>query len=856
MKPLQEYHQKRNFKKTPEPEALFSKSKSKKTIFVVQEHHASHLHYDFRLEMDGVLKSWAVPKGPSLDPSIKRLAVEVEDHPIPYANFEGSIPTDEYGGGEVFIWDRGTWEPVGDPQKAIAKGRLEFSLKGKKLKGQWMLLRTKKSSTKPQWLLIKRTDEYVQKGEMDIAMVHDHLNPLAGKSKSSKAKKALRSAYTKAKASVRPELAKETKKKLKKNSTKSERICFREPQLALLVDAPPEGESWIHETKYDGYRTQAHVDQGSVQLYTRSAQNWTRKYPTVARALEKLKVQNAVLDGEIVWIDENGRSDFQKLQNALKEKESTSILYYVFDLIRLNGEDLSSLPLIERKKKLEELLSPLKGTAVLYSEHLEGDAEQFLESSCDLSLEGIISKRKDATYASGRSDNWVKSKCQQRQEFVICGFTEGEGSRLGFGALLLGVYEEGKLRYIGRVGTGFSSDSLQSLRKKLSGLEQKKNPFHINAPSDSRIHWVKPELIAEVTFANWTSDGILRVPVFQGLREDKEALEIRREEAVHAPKSVQLTKKKISRREKLSSEKSISSGKSITHPEKIMFAEEETTKAGIARYYEVVSQWMLPHLSSRPLSLVRCPQGTSENCFFQKHASGRISSSVHKVQIKEKTASREYLTVDSVEGLWALVQQGTIEMHGWNCRAEDLNHPDQIVMDLDPGPGVSWKKTVAAAFAVKKKLEQMNLKPFVKVTGGKGIHVHAPIEPIYTWEQIKEFSRSFAQEMETAQPEVYTTTAVKKERHEKIYIDFLRNAQSATAVIPYSLRAKKVSSVALPVEWSELEEIPAASFFSLEKSLQKIKKRKRDPWKEFLFSAHRIPELESNSSKRARRSAS
>lgn len=830
MKQLQEYNQKRNFKKTPEPRAEVRKAKSPKSLFVVQEHHASHLHYDFRLELNGVLKSWAVPKGPSLDPSIKRLAVQVEDHPLPYANFEGSIPAGEYGGGDVYIWDRGTWETEGDAEEGLRKGRLEFTLKGKKLKGKWLLIRTKRSSSKPQWILIKRSDAYAQEGDRDIAMVHDHLNPEIKETpetrKNPQTKKTIQTKK------IRETQTKKVESRKSKNpSTKGETPGFIDPQLALLVETPPEGSEWIHETKYDGYRTQAHVRSGNVHLLTRSAQNWTEKYPSVTRALEKLKVESAVFDGEIVWIDENGRSDFQKLQNALKEKESTSILYYVFDLLELNGEDLRALPLMERKKKLEKLLSPLKGTAVLYSEHLEGNAEQFLGSSCDLSLEGIVSKRKDSVYLSGRNDHWVKAKCQQRQEFVIAGFTEGEGSRLGFGALLLGVYENEKLHYVGRVGTGFSSESLISLKERLCKLEQKRSPFDLKPPRGSGVHWVRPELVAEVTFANWTSDGLLRVPVFQGLREDKPALEIRREKAVHAPKNTKLSR-------------------TLTHPEKLMYSKEGITKIQIARFYEEISEWMLPHLSGRPLSLIRCPRGTSESCFFQKHATGKMASQIRQIRIKEKTGTRQYLFIDSLDGLWALVQQGTVELHGWNSREKDVLHPDQLVLDLDPGPHVPWKRTVTAAFAIKEILENKGLRSFVKVTGGKGIHIHVPIEPLYPWDQIKNFSESLARHMEQAEPNLYTTSSVKAARKDKIYIDYLRNAQSATAVIPYSLRARKQSSVALPLEWSELEQIPGADFFTLEKSLLKVKNRKQDPWKSFSTSARKIKDLSASARKK------
>lgn len=804
MRALQEYERKRNFRKTPEPAAQVPKRKSKEPIFVVQEHHASHLHYDFRLEVDGVLKSWAVPKGPSLDPSLKRLAVQVEDHPLSYAKFEGHIPEPEYGAGDVYIWDQGTWQAEGDPAESLRKGKIEFTLKGKKLKGRWLLFRTRTDKGKAQWILRKRTDDFALAG--------------AGDQDISTAQSAVRSA--------KPSPAKA------KSPARKEKISplpdFLDLELALLVEEPPKGEGWIHETKYDGYRTQARVDQGVVQLLTRTAQDWTKKFPTVARALQKLKVQNAIFDGEIVWIDEKGRSDFQSLQNALKHKESSSLIYYVFDLLYLNGEDLREISLLERKKILEDLLAPLAGTAVLFSDHLRGEAEEFLEAACDLQLEGIVSKKADSPYMAGRSDNWVKSKCKQRQEFVIGGYTEGEGARKGFGALLLGVYENEKLRYVGRVGTGFNSDSLLALRERLEKVEQSKNPFALGSVKGGReIHWVKPVLVAEVAFSNWTEEGILRVPVFQGLREDKPANQIRREKAARAPSET-----KPSRQATLQ--------KPLTNPDKILYADEGITKLEVLDYYEKVSKWMLPLVADRPLTLVRCPEGTSGSCFYQKHSPKKLPESIHAVCIKEKTATRDYMTIDSMTGVQELVQMGALELHLWNCLKNDVKHPDQVVLDLDPGPGIEWKQLVQAARDMKSILDDLNLQSFVKVTGSKGIHLHVPVSPVYSWDQIKEFALTLAQELVSRKPELYTTTLSKKARGQKIFIDYLRNALSATAVAPYSLRARPQSAVALPVEWEELSKLKSSADFDLKRALKKIRSRTRDPWAGFQESAQEI----------------
>lgn len=777
MRLLQEYEKKRDFRKTPEPKATVRTAKKHPLIFVVQEHHASHLHYDFRLEMEGVLKSWAVPKGPALDPSVKRLAVEVEDHPLSYAKFEGEIPAHEYGGGKVLIWDSGTWEIEGNPVEAYRNGKILFVLKGKKLKGRWLLVRTRPSEnkTKAQWILRK--------------------------------------------------LGKKKEKASTDQRRGSTLLNFIEPELALLVKAPPTGKGWIHETKYDGYRTQAQVLGGKVQLFTRTAQDWSQKYPTVVRALANAKVDSAILDGEVVWVDEKGRSDFQQLQNALQQKESTSILYYVFDLLYLNGEDLRALPLTERKSRLEKILNPLKGTAVLYSDHHVGEAEEFLETSCDTQLEGIVSKRMDSPYLSGRNDNWVKSKCKLRQEFVVGGFTEGQGARKGFGALLLGVYEQGKLRYIGRVGTGFNSDVLLSLRKRLSVLEQKKSPFAFNSPHQAGIHWVRPELVAEVHFADWTRDGILRVPVFQGLREDKPARQVKREEPAKTPQKASPTLPVI------------------THPDKILFQKEQITKQDIADYLTLVSQWMLPHLSGRPLSLVRCPNGTDKDCFFQKHIKNEKPEHLKIVRIQEKTATREYMAVDSVEGLLELIQKGSLEFHSWNCRHLDTDHPDQMILDFDPGPGLEWPQIRDGVLEMKALLDELQLQSFAKVTGGKGIHIHIPLKPLYSWNQVKDFGETLALELTSRNPEMFTTILAKTARNQKIFIDYLRNSKSATAIAPYSLRAKSISSVALPVEWQELQKITAASAFTLKKALQKIKSRKQDPWKDYFACAQEIEVL-------------
>lgn len=778
MRPLEEYQRKRNFRQTREPPAAPIKKRSKRLIFVVQEHHASHLHYDFRLEWNGVLRSWAVPKGPSLDPKVKRLAVEVEDHPIAYAKFSGTIPEHEYGGGEVFIWDHGYWEPKGDAKKDLQKGRLEFTLKGKKLKGKWVLVRTRASEKKPQWLLIKRTDGFAETGN-----------------------------------EVEPREIEPAKKS---------KLEFIPPELAELVKTPPSGNDWLHEAKFDGYRVQAHVSKGEVNLFTRSGQNWTDRYLTVAKALEKLKAQSAIFDGEVVWLDENGEHSFQKLQQALKAKDLSSLAYYVFDLLHWNGEDLRPLPLVERRKKLKKALAQLKSDFVFFSDEFNVDAEDFLRASCDLHLEGIISKRRDSAYVSGRTSDWVKSKCQLRQEFVIGGYTAPRGSREGLGALLLGVYENGRFRYVGKVGTGFDRHLLVELEKKLKKLRQEKSPFELKSPRERGISWVKPSVVAEIGFSNWTDEGMLRVAVFQGLREDKPAVDVHRDRAKGKLKDEPVR---------------------ISHPEKIYFKKAKITKGELAEYYRFVTPWILPQIANRPLSILRCPDGADHQCFFQKHLE-KLPAAVHPISIAEKHGKKDYLSVDSEEGLLSLVQWSAIEIHPWSSRDGSIEYPDQVIIDFDPGPGVSWKKVVQGALDLKKMLDSLKLVSFVKVTGGKGIHVHIPCEPRYDWDHIKAFAHSIATEMVNRHPDRYTANMAKASRPGKIFIDYLRNNRGSTAVAPYCVRAREGAAVAMPLEWAELKRLKSGDTFGLKAAYRKIKTRKKDPWAKFLQAKQRIAVLE------------
>ncbi len=762
-KRLRAYQKKRDFSKTTEPKGSKSVNVSgwPHPWYVVQEHHARRLHYDFRLELDGVLKSWAVPKGPSLNPKDKRLAIEVEDHPLDYAMFEGTIPEGEYGAGEVYQWDRGQWFPPPDVHEQLKKGRLEFTLKGKRLSGRWLLVRTKSGEKKNQWLLIRR----------------------------------------------------ENKKK------SSETLKFIPPQLARLVETPPEGKDWIHEIKFDGYRIQAHIQSGTVRLWSRNGNDWTENFSAIAKAMQFPEDVTAILDGEVVWQGPDGKIDFQALQNSLEAKDSDHLLYYVFDLLYLNREDYRLRPLKDRKAELEKLIRKINHKRIRFSESFKVSGKDFYRAACAQGLEGIVSKRLNALYASGRNDNWVKVKCKLEQEFVIGGYTEPRGSRIGFGALLLGVYEHGRLRYAGRVGTGFNTQLIKDIKKKLEKIETKKSPFAIDAPKERGVHWVKPELVAEVAFSEWTSDQRLRAPVFRGLRSDKPPEQIVRERP-QAKKQ------------------------SLSNPDKIYFKKEKITKEQVADYYRKVARWILPHVMDRPLALVRCPDGTSaRKCFFQKHKMKGMPESIGTFDLKEKDEIKQALTIHHEEGLVGLVQWGTIEIHTWNCRYQQIERPDQIVMDFDPGPGVSWNEVLEAAFEMKSILDRLKLKCFTKLSGGKGIHVHIPFQPLYTWDQVKSFARALAEEVEERRPDRYVTNMSKRLREKRIFVDYLRNGRGATAIAPYCLRARDVTSVAMPLTWKQLRQTRAADEFNMARALDWLKRRRSDPWKDYFVSPPELPFL-------------
>lgn len=836
MPDLAEYRRKRNFARTPEPEG----KPRKKTgySFVVQKHAARRLHYDFRLELDGVLLSWAVPKGPSLDPKDKRLAMQTEDHPVEYGGFEGVIPKGEYGGGTVLLWDRGTWEPIGDPREGLRKGKLEFLLHGEKLRGSWTLVRIRgrdaRDSGRP-WLLMKHRDVEVRPAaEYDIT--EDRPESVAsGRAMDEIARDRDRVWHSDRPASEQepaPARKRDRRGRRKPRDLPSVPGARRaalptdlEPQLATLVKEAPRGDGWLHEMKLDGYRILARVEKGRARLTSRNAKDWTDRFPSVARAVEALGVPTAILDGEVAMVLPDGRTSFNALQNAHDKAAAGELTYFVFDLPYLDGWDLTAAPLEERKRVLEDLLAgaarPLR-----YSEHVIGSGEEFFRQACRFKLEGIVSKKRDAPYTPGRTRTWLKLKCQQEQELVIGGFTEPEGQRSGLGALLLGVYDDGRLRYAGKVGTGFSVKLAEDLRRKLDRLKQPTNPFGAKVPDMARARWVKPELVANVAFGEWTPDGRLRHPSFKSLREDKAAHEVVREKPVAPARGDEVTAVE---------------GVRITHPDRVLYPDEGITKRELAAFYVSIADWILPHLVDRPTTLVRCPEGLGGECFYQKHTGTWAPPSLRRVKIQEKRKVGEYLVVDDLAGLVGLVQIGILEIHTWNSRVEHLEQPDRLVFDLDPAEDVPWPAVTAAARVVRARLEDQGLVSFVKTTGGKGLHVVVPITRGPSWDDCLAFSHGVAEALVREAPEAFVAVMSKARRTGRIYIDYLRNQRGSTSVAAYSTRAKPSAPVSTPLAWDELRPDVGSTRYTVANLPRRLASLKSDPWAGFAETRQRLP---------------
>ena len=811
------YRRKRDFKRTPEPRgAAKARAKSPGLSFFIQKHAASHLHYDVRLELDGVLLSWAVPKGPCLDPSQRRLAVHVEDHPLEYGSFEGDIPKGEYGGGHVQLWERGTWFPEGDPRAGYKKGHLKFRLEGLKLRGGWHLVKMHGPRfTGKEWLLTKADDDQARPlSEGDILI--ERPESVAGKTRPARA-------HGRARAKPSP------------RATALPQIV--EPQLATLMARVPSGDGWIHEIKFDGYRILSSAAGGRVRMTSRGGNDWTSRFEGIATALGALEASDALLDGEVVVLDDKGRSDFQRLQNALSEEDGGAPVYFVFDLLQLNGRDLRSLPLLERKKLLKALLTKSAraskdfGARVLYADHVDGRGDELLKSTCALGLEGVISKRKDGAYLGGRSGQWLKIKCLHEQEFVIAGFTEPAGSRSSFGALLLGVQEKDGLRYVGRVGTGFSRATLGEIYEKLHALESKKPPFaKLPAGAAGRgVHWVRPSLVAEVAFGEWTKEGILRHPSFKGLREDKDAADVVREKPERRPPEAR----------SIAGEARVA-GVRVTHPDRPLFPAQGITKRAVAEYYALAAERMLPFVADRPLAILRCPEGPSKGCFYQKHAGGTFPEDVLSVLVTEKDGTRKnYIRITDAKGLISLVQVGALEIHPWGSRVRSLERPDLMVFDLDPAPDVGWASVVSAAREIRDRLKALKLVGFLKTTGGKGLHVVVPLKPENEWPVVKAFSKAFAEAMSLDAPKRFTAHLSKSSRGGRIFVDYLRNERGSTAVAPYSTRAREGATVSAPLSWDELTPALKPGRFNVLTMARRL--AEPDPWKAYEKSRRSLP---------------
>jgi len=855
---LAKYRRKRDFAKTKEPSGKARRKAG--NSYVIQKHDASHLHYDFRLELDGVLLSWAVPKGPTLDPSVKRLAVQTEDHPIEYGSFEGTIPEGEYGGGTVMVWDRGTWEPDGDARAGYKKGHLSFQLHGQKLTGGWHLVKTQRAGQKQNtWLLFKAKDGAAKPGDTRLLETEPE-SVLTGRDLKGISESRRSSANKKAKTKVaKTKVAKTKVAKTAGGAGKAASMPREiEPELATLVSETPTGDDFIHEVKFDGYRVIARIDDGQIRLLTRSGEDWTDRMPSLKSALSTLRAKSAILDGEFVALDEHGVTDFQLLQNSFSGKSQSPLAYYAFDLLYLDGVDLRPLPLLERKAKLERLLARLpKSESILrYSDHTRGNGARFFAEAAKLGLEGVVSKRADSRYRSGRGKDWQKSKSLARQEFVIVGYTEPGGGRSHLGALLLGVRREKRVVYSGRVGTGFSERSLKDLLGRLSPLEIAK-PNLENAPRGSElrgVHWVKPKLVAEVAYTAITHDGLLRHPTFKGLREDKPASQVvleqpramasRTPRRKPAPAASKQPARAASKRPAPAASKHpapAASKPALTHPDKVLYPELGLTKRELADYYELVGPLMVPHVANRPLTLLRCPEGRQKQCFFQKHPGETLAEGLVRVQAPSSDGSSEYAALADARGLTALVQMGVLEVHVWGALASDAEHPDRLVFDLDPAPELAFQETIAGAHALRKLLEELGLQSWVKTTGGKGLHVTVPIVPQPGWDEVKAFCRAVAEELTRRDPERYLATMSKAKRRGKIFVDYLRNSRGATFIAPYSPRAREGAMIAMPVEWDDLSAKFKPESFSVRTAERYLSKRRVDPFASLLKARQKLP---------------
>ncbi|HEY9459540.1 MAG TPA: DNA ligase D [Paralcaligenes sp.] len=803
--PLARYKSRRDFSITAEPSGGGLANESARS-FVVQKHWASRLHYDFRLELDGTMKSWAIPKGPSFDPRDKRMAVHVEDHPISYNTFEGQIPAKQYGAGKVIVWDKGTWAPLGDPRKDYRAGKLKFELVGHKLRGRWTLVRMKgKQAKQDPWLLIKEKDEF-SRSVTEFNVVDEMPDSVARLGNSSQP--AVDANGTAPSAGVRAKLPSAMK-----------------PQLATLVETPPiDSDRWLYEIKFDGYRLLARIHKRTVHLFTRSGNDWTGKLATLASELARAKLPDGWYDGEIVVPDEHGVPDFQALQGAFDNSKTQNIVYYLFDLPYCDGMDLRAAPLEQRRRKLQEMLLKIGGSSIRFSETFNAGGRDIVASACKLGLEGIIAKRKTSHYVSRRSPDWIKLKCGLRQEFAIGGFTDPKGSRAGIGSLLLGVHDQsGALVYAGNVGTGFNARTLGDIRQKLNALQTDRNPFSTSTGIDKKAHWVRPSLLAEISFGQWTNTGRVRHAVFHGLRTDKPAKGIIREIAMPSIKS--------------DAPHSLLAKFKVTHPDRIVDALTKTSKIDVIRHYALVAPLMIEHLKGRPVSLVRAPEGVKGEMFFQKHMETAKMAGIRQLPQVLDPGHEPLMEIASAQGLLSAAQMNVIEFHTWNAVKAPIGKPDRMTFDLDPGKGIEWPAVQEAARLVHAFLDELQLACFLKTSGGNGLHVVVPLRRRHDWDTVKDFSQAIVLHLAKTLPNRFTATSGPRNRVGKIFIDYLRNGFGATTVAAWSARARPGMGVSVPVAWNEIDQLRSSAHWHIGNVHERLDKG-NEPWRDYGKSAN------------------
>lgn len=844
-KTLADYNRMRDFAATPEPAAKRSR-KSAKTAhalqFCIQKHDASRLHYDFRLELDGALKSWAVPKGPSLDPKAKRLAVHVEDHPLDYATFEGNIPEGHYGAGDVIVWDRGVWIPQGDPHEAYEKGRLKFELQGEKLSGLWNLVRTHMPGKQEQWFLIKHQDQAARpESEYDVVQAEPDSvlsdRTLVPKHRGKAAAKAVKQPEK----AARPESPKRASKSTLSGAVAGPLPETLKPELATLVESAPDGE-WLYEIKFDGYRVMARIENGDVRLLTRNGHDWTHKLPRQAEALAALGLESAWLDGEMVVANEQGVPDFQALQNAFEVGSSGQIAYYLFDVPYLNGMDLRNVPVQERRAALAAVLEPNESPLLRFSDAFEETPEALLNSACQMQMEGLIGKRVGSAYVSRRSNDWIKLKCKNRQEFVVVGFSDPKGARSAFGALLLGLHDadSGQLRYAGKVGTGFNETTLKSIYQQLRPLETKKAAV-VNPPTGYEakgVHWLEPKLLAEVAFAEMTKEGSVRHAVFHGLRNDKPAKDITQELAKPVKKTTAAKKTSTQDEPDAKPHKAKARTKAkapamdgkvrITHPERVIDASSGTTKLQLAEYYASVAEFILPELEDRPVALVRAPDGIAGELFFQKNPERLAIPGI--TSLDKELTGQPVMIINNAEALIGAVQMSTVELHTWNATSVDLDKPDRFVLDLDPDPALPWKSMVEATQLTLSVLDELGLKAFLKTSGGKGIHVVVPLTRKLGWDEVKGFSHAIVSHMAKLLPDRFSAVSGPKNRVGRIFIDYLRNGLGSTTICAYAARTREGLPVSVPIFREEVAELKGANLWNVHNVHERLAEVGHEPW--------------------------